>query len=170
MAVRVLSGDGGPSTRYGSPRFPKKDGRVDPGQGPWSIMRAREGEPLFQTVSEARNDSRMNRRVGHSCHRELWRTDVSAGACLSTSWLGLCSGPMVSAQGLIVGGRRTMHIRFLIPWLALGLLAAGGVCSKAYEIKVLTDFNSPSIAEFSAFFTRRCSFGDDGQRARNRGV
>jgi len=43
-----------------------------------------------------------------------------------------------------------MHIRFLIPWLALGLLAAGG-CSRAYEIKVLTDFN-PS-AEFSAFHT-----------------
>ena len=43
-----------------------------------------------------------------------------------------------------------VHIRFLILWLALGLLAAGG-CSKAYEIKVLTDFN-PS-AEFSAFHT-----------------
>jgi hypothetical protein len=45
-----------------------------------------------------------------------------------------------------------MHIRFLIPWLALGLLAAG-VCtkSKSYEIEVLTDFN-PS-AEFSAFHT-----------------
>jgi hypothetical protein len=43
-----------------------------------------------------------------------------------------------------------MHIRFLIPWLALGLLAAGG-CSRAYEIKVLTDFNRS--AEFSAFHT-----------------
>jgi len=43
-----------------------------------------------------------------------------------------------------------MHIRFLIPWLALGLLAAGG-CSRAYEIKVLTDFNTS--AEFSAFHT-----------------
>jgi len=43
-----------------------------------------------------------------------------------------------------------MNIRFLIPWLALGLLAAGG-CTRAYEIKVLTDFN-PS-AEFSAFHT-----------------
>jgi len=43
-----------------------------------------------------------------------------------------------------------MNIRFLIPWLALGLLAAGG-CSKAYEIKVLTDSN-PS-AEFSSFHT-----------------
>jgi len=43
-----------------------------------------------------------------------------------------------------------MHIRFLILWLALGLLAAGG-CSKAYEIKVLTDFNRS--AEFSAFHT-----------------
>jgi hypothetical protein len=43
-----------------------------------------------------------------------------------------------------------MNIRFLILWLALGLLAAGG-CSKAYEIKVLTDFNRS--AEFSAFHT-----------------
>jgi uncharacterized protein DUF4136 len=43
-----------------------------------------------------------------------------------------------------------MHIRFLILWLALGLLAAGG-CSRAYEIKVLTDFNRS--AEFSAFHT-----------------
>jgi hypothetical protein len=43
-----------------------------------------------------------------------------------------------------------MHIRFLIPWLALGLLAAGG-CTRAYEIEVLTDF-IPS-AEFSAFHT-----------------
>jgi len=43
-----------------------------------------------------------------------------------------------------------MNIRFLIPWLALGLLAAGG-CSKAYETKVFTDFN-PS-AEFSSFHT-----------------
>ena len=43
-----------------------------------------------------------------------------------------------------------MHIRFLIPWLALGLLVAGG-CTRAYEIEVLTDF-IPS-AEFSAFHT-----------------
>ena len=43
-----------------------------------------------------------------------------------------------------------MGIRFLILGLALGLLAAGG-CSKAYEIKVLTDFNRS--AEFSAFHT-----------------
>ena len=43
-----------------------------------------------------------------------------------------------------------MHIRFLILWLALGLLAAGG-CSRAYEIKVLTDFNRS--AEFSSFHT-----------------
>lgn len=43
-----------------------------------------------------------------------------------------------------------MNFRFLILWLSLGQLAAGG-CSKAYEIKVLTDFN-PS-AEFSAFHT-----------------
>ena len=43
-----------------------------------------------------------------------------------------------------------VNIRFLILWLALGLLAAGG-CSKAYEFKVLTDFNRS--AEFSAFHT-----------------
>jgi len=43
-----------------------------------------------------------------------------------------------------------MNIRFLILGLALGLLAAGG-CSKAYEIKVLTDFNRS--AEFSSFHT-----------------
>ena len=43
-----------------------------------------------------------------------------------------------------------MNIRFLILWMALGLLAAGG-CSKAYEIKVLTDFNRS--AEFSSFHT-----------------
>ena len=45
-----------------------------------------------------------------------------------------------------------MNTRFLIPWLALGLLAAGGCTkSKSYEIEVLTNFN-PS-AEFSAFHT-----------------
>ncbi len=43
-----------------------------------------------------------------------------------------------------------MNIRFLILWLALGLLTAGG-CSKAYEIKVLTDFDRS--AEFSSFQT-----------------
>ena len=43
-----------------------------------------------------------------------------------------------------------VNIRFLILWLALGLLAAGG-CSRAYEIKVLTDFNRS--AEFSSFHT-----------------
>ena len=43
-----------------------------------------------------------------------------------------------------------MNIRFLVLWLALGLLAAGG-CSKAYETKVLTDFNRS--AEFSSFRT-----------------
>ena len=43
-----------------------------------------------------------------------------------------------------------MNIRFLILWLALGLLAVGG-CSRAYEITVLTDFN-PST-EFSSFHT-----------------
>jgi len=47
-----------------------------------------------------------------------------------------------------------VSIRLLILWLALGLLAAGG-CSKAYEIKVLTDID-PS-AEFSAFHTFACS-------------
>ena len=40
-----------------------------------------------------------------------------------------------------------MNVRFLIPWLALGLLAAGGCAGP----KVLTDFD-PS-AEFSAFRT-----------------
>lgn len=43
-----------------------------------------------------------------------------------------------------------MKIRFLILWLALGLLTAGG-CSRAYEINVVTDFN-PST-EFSSFHT-----------------
>ena len=43
-----------------------------------------------------------------------------------------------------------MNIRFLILWLALGILAAGG-CSKAYETTVLTDFNRS--AEFSSFRT-----------------
>jgi len=43
-----------------------------------------------------------------------------------------------------------VNIRFLILWLALGLLAGGG-CSKAYEITVLTDFNRS--AEFSSFHT-----------------
>lgn len=56
-----------------------------------------------------------------------------------------------------------MHIRFLILWLALGLLAAGG-CSKAYEIKVLTDSN-PS-AEFSAFHT----FAHSGMTDRGREI
>ena len=56
-----------------------------------------------------------------------------------------------------------MHIRFLIPLLALGLLAAGG-CSKAYEIKVLTDSN-PS-AEFSSFHT----FAHSGMTDRGREI
>jgi hypothetical protein len=56
-----------------------------------------------------------------------------------------------------------MHIRFLILWLALGLLAAGG-CSKAYEIKVLTDFNRS--AEFSAFHT----FAHSGMTDRGREI
>ncbi len=56
-----------------------------------------------------------------------------------------------------------MNIRFLIPWLALGLLAAGG-CTRAYEIKVLTDF-IPS-AEFSAFHT----FAHSGMTDRGREI
>ncbi|HEX7092048.1 MAG TPA: hypothetical protein VF205_00120, partial [Nitrospiraceae bacterium] len=56
-----------------------------------------------------------------------------------------------------------MHIRFLIPWLALGLLAAGG-CSKAYEIKVLTDSNRS--AEFSSFHT----FAHSGMTDRGREI
>jgi len=43
-----------------------------------------------------------------------------------------------------------MNIRFLILWMAVGLLAAGG-CSKAYETTVVT--NSYSSADFSAFHT-----------------
>jgi len=43
-----------------------------------------------------------------------------------------------------------MNIRFLIVWLALGLLAVGG-CARPYEITVRTDFE-PS-AEFSVFHT-----------------
>ena len=55
-----------------------------------------------------------------------------------------------------------MSIRFLILWLALGLLAAGG-CSRAYEIKVLTDFNRS--AEFSSFHTFAFSgMTDRGQK------
>jgi len=40
-----------------------------------------------------------------------------------------------------------MNIRFLIAWLALGLLAAGGCAGP----KVITDFDPP--VEFSAFHT-----------------
>ncbi|MEO8341847.1 MAG: DUF4136 domain-containing protein [Nitrospirota bacterium] len=43
-----------------------------------------------------------------------------------------------------------MNARFLIVWLAMGLLAVGG-CAKPYEITVHTDFE-PS-AEFSMFHT-----------------
>jgi Domain of unknown function (DUF4136) len=43
-----------------------------------------------------------------------------------------------------------MNIRFLILWLAVGLLAAGG-CSKAYETTVVT--NSYGSPDFSAFHT-----------------
>jgi hypothetical protein len=57
---------------------------------------------------------------------------------------------VASAQDLIVGGRHTINIRFLIASLALGLLAVGG-CSKANEIKVGTDFNRS--LEFSSFHT-----------------
>jgi hypothetical protein len=56
-----------------------------------------------------------------------------------------------------------MNIRFLIPWLALGLLAAGG-CTRAYEIEVLTDF-IPST-EFSAFH----SFAFSGMTDRGREI
>jgi hypothetical protein len=58
-----------------------------------------------------------------------------------------------------------MNIRFLIPWLVLGLLAAGGCTkSKSYEIEVLTDF-IPS-AEFSAFHT----FAHSGMTDRGREI
>jgi hypothetical protein len=43
-----------------------------------------------------------------------------------------------------------MNFRFLIAWLALGLLTAGG-CARPYEITVHTDFVPSS--EFSAFHT-----------------
>ena len=55
-----------------------------------------------------------------------------------------------------------MNIRFLIVWLALGLLAVGG-CARPYEITVRTDFE-PS-AEFSAFHTFAFSgMTDRGQK------
>jgi Domain of unknown function (DUF4136) len=55
-----------------------------------------------------------------------------------------------------------MNIRFLIAWLALGLLTAGG-CARPYEITVHTDFE-PS-AEFSAFHTFAFSgMTDRGQK------
>jgi hypothetical protein len=55
-----------------------------------------------------------------------------------------------------------MHIRFLIGWVALGVLAVGG-CAGPYDIKVHTDF-SPS-AEFSAFHTFAFSgMTDRGQK------
>ena len=73
-----------------------------------------------------------------------------------------CSEAVVFTQDLIVGGRHKMNIRFLIAWVALGLLAVGG-CARPYEIKVLTDFN-PS-AEFSAFHTFALSgMTDRGQK------
>jgi len=43
-----------------------------------------------------------------------------------------------------------MSIRFLIAWLALGLLTAGG-CARPYEITVQTEIERS--AEFSAFHT-----------------
>lgn len=52
-----------------------------------------------------------------------------------------------------------MNIRFLIPWLALGLLAAGA-CSKAYQTTVVT--KSYSSGDFSAFHT----FAHSGMRDR----
>lgn len=52
-----------------------------------------------------------------------------------------------------------MNIRFLIPWLAVGLLAAGG-CSKAYETTVAT--NSYGSPDFSTFHT----FAHSGMRDR----
>ena len=55
-----------------------------------------------------------------------------------------------------------MHIRFLMAWVALGVLAVGG-CAGPYDIKVHTDF-SPS-AEFSAFHTFAFSgMTDRGQK------
>ena len=73
-----------------------------------------------------------------------------------------CSEPVVSAQDLIVGGRHKMNIRFLIAWVALGLLAVGG-CAGPYDITVLTDFNQS--AEFSAFHTFAFSgMTDRGQK------
>ena len=58
-----------------------------------------------------------------------------------------------------------MNIRFLILWLALGLLAAGG-CSKVkemyedkrYEIKVRTNFERVHRLLFVSYI---CPFGDD---------
>ena len=52
-----------------------------------------------------------------------------------------------------------MNIRFLILWMALGLLAVGG-CSKAYETTVVT--NSYGSPDFSAFHT----FAHSGMRDR----
>ena len=58
-----------------------------------------------------------------------------------------------------------MNIRFLILWLALGLLAVGGCAkSKSYVIEVRTDF-IPS-AEFSAFHT----FAHSGMTDRGREI
>ena len=55
-----------------------------------------------------------------------------------------------------------MNIRFLIVWLALGLLAVGG-CARPYEITVRTDFE-PSV-EFSVFHTFAFSgMTDRGQK------
>ena len=61
-----------------------------------------------------------------------------------------------------------MNIRFLILWLALGLLAAGGCSkSKTYEIKVLHRFRSVRRLLFVSYV---CLFGDDGQRETDRGL
>jgi len=64
-----------------------------------------------------------------------------------------------------------MNIRFLILWLALGLLAAGGCAKvkqmyedKRYEVKVRTDFE-PST-DFSSFHT----FAHSGMTDRGRAI
>jgi hypothetical protein len=59
-----------------------------------------------------------------------------------------------------------MNIRFLNLWLALGLLAASGCwkASKAYEVKVLTDFNQS--ADFSSFHT----FAHSGMKDRGKEI
>ena len=74
----------------------------------------------------------------------------------------------VIASPLLWGGRPTMNIRFLILWLALGLLAAGG-CSKRRRMKIRGAHRFQSVRRV-LFVSHVCPFGDDGQRARDRGV